>query len=222
MRRFAKESSKDIYGKDSDVRMDNSSTGGSQELHRSALAHSIQAQWEGKVQQSSLLGLDSQQTWELFCGKKCGSCGKVHDKGRQLCDPRDRASYLARSKGNKKRVQLYPPGQTDEGWEESGRLGRLTSWYGIERSEEATRLPEVLSSEEEEDSCDSSLACMESIGPPIIRSGFSDYGEMVEQQYQDSPPLQTETTMDLGDYQYGENIPYYVSTEVFKSLYMPD
>ncbi len=151
---------------------------------------------EDQLQGPNVLGLRCQETRQLQCCERHRGSFEVCDQNKQLRKPRDRGNKLSQIQEVEKRIEFRMGCAADETRSKYRRLRRGKSCHSSSELEEAGRLPTIFESEKEE-TCWIESDSMDSDRFTLDSTGFSESGELVEQQPWFPTEIQAEAIMDL-------------------------
>ncbi len=151
---------------------------------------------EDQLQESQTLGLHCKETWQLPSCKECGESLEVCNERQSLCKSWNRRNKLSQIEEIEKRIEFRVGGSPDESGSKYRRLRRGKTCYSSAELTKAAGLPEI-SEPEKAETCWIESDSMDSDRFTLSDSGFSESGELVEQEPWFPTDLQAEAIMDL-------------------------
>ncbi len=153
---------------------------------------------EDQLQQPELLGLYCREARQLSDSKVYQQSPEVCYERQRLCVPQHRSGKLSQIEEVEERIKLRMGRDPFEARENRGRLGRGATCYSSAELKEAARLSNIPEQEEKE-ACWVESDSLDSASANTISSGFSDNGELDEQEswFPEYQELQAEAIMDL-------------------------
>ncbi len=169
------------------------------------------------------LGLRCPETWQLSGCEAYLKGSQIRNEGRQLCLPPNRRTHLDKVSSDEERGIVRASCQIDEGRKKFRRIGRSSSRYDCSELTKAKEIRSISDVEEEEISFQKSQQ-MDTLGHWSTKPGFSDTGDLAEQQLTPWIPktFQTETALAVGEFQSWEDFDDTETNQLFSDLYDSD
>ncbi len=170
---------------------------------------------QNKLHEDGPLGLRGVETRQLSSSSKHSEGRKICNKRQRVCLPQHKRGGVLTIESLKKEYRLRNGGKEPKVRHVFGGLRRTTSCYSAQALKDSSRLSTILEKEEKEDLWIESDS-MDGSSYPLSSSGFSDPGNLVEQEpwFPSEEDFQTTTVMAMGQNQPWEDVDDDVFEEV--------